>query len=302
MNQLKQDKNMGNVNSNSKKKNEDTYYPLINQCIDSEGLRHIAFEIFACIANEDIPKCRLVCKTWLFFIDEVLKIWWQIQIRKCAEKCPKFLIDHNIDKYLALCHSLPLDLHFNAKLPWGLDTTTFYRLRGKLALEDLIEHFLTKESPQNMKKFNSLLRSWIKSRKESDLLLYVLEENNLEWIELLAKVQGSGYISRRLYSWDETPLHNACHQGNIEVVEMLVKYLDSNGLNARDRSGKTPLHAACSTMNCGSIQAFEIVQILLSNGKGKGIDVNPVDIGGYTPADCAFECGNVELLQFFKDV
>ena len=54
-------------------------------------------------------------------------------------------------------------------------------------------------------------------------------------------------------------------------------------------------------MNCQSIQAFEIVQILMSNGKEKGIDVNPVDLGGYTPADCAYECGNVELLQFFKD-
>ena len=50
------------------------------------------------------------------------------------------------------------------------------------------------------------------------------------------------------------------------------------------------------------IQAFEIVQILMSNEKKKGIDVNPVDLGGYTPADCAYECGNVELLQFFKDV
>ena len=28
---------------------------------------------------------------------------------------------------------------------------------------------------------------------------------------------------------------------------------------------------------------------------GQGIDVNPVDLGGYTPADCAYECVNVEV-------
>lgn len=50
------------------------------------------------------------------------------------------------------------------------------------------------------------------------------------------------------------------------------------------------------------IKVFEIVQILLSQGKEKGIRVNMVDLGGFSQADCTVRFGNIELLALSKEV
>jgi ankyrin repeat protein len=44
-----------------------------------------------------------------------------------------------------------------------------------------------------------------------------------------------------------TPLHVACYNGNIDIVNILLKY--NSSVNLCSTNGYTPLHAACMNVN-----------------------------------------------------
>jgi ankyrin repeat protein len=71
-----------------------------------------------------------------------------------------------------------------------------------------------------------------------------------------------------------TLLHQACHQGQAEIVEMLLEY--ECDVNARNRFGQTPLHIACSSHP--QYRKDNIVQSLFE----AGADASILDKWGHT--------------------
>jgi hypothetical protein len=73
-------------------------------------------------------------------------------------------------------------------------------------------------------------------------LHYAAEANYPEVIEALAQLTGSRLLvnAQDKYGW--TPLHSACHHGNIDCVKLLIK-LGAN-VHLTERVGKTALHLA----------------------------------------------------------
>jgi hypothetical protein len=73
-------------------------------------------------------------------------------------------------------------------------------------------------------------------------LHYASEANYPEVIQTLSDLTGNRLIinAQDKYGW--TPLHSACHHGNIDCVKLLIK-LGAN-VQLTERVGKTPLHLA----------------------------------------------------------
>eukprot|EP00761_Pharyngomonas_kirbyi_P010705 gb/GECH01010726.1/.p1 GENE.gb/GECH01010726.1/~~gb/GECH01010726.1/.p1 ORF type:complete len:160 (+),score=18.22 gb/GECH01010726.1/:1-480(+) len=87
--------------------------------------------------------------------------------------------------------------------------------------------------------------------------------------------------------WKWTPLHAACRNGQLNVVQVLLR--NSNiRINSRDESGYTPLHAACEGNH------VNVVQKLLSVPE---IDLNAQTQWGYTPLHCACFNKNVPVIR-----
>ena len=81
-----------------------------------------------------------------------------------------------------------------------------------------------------------------------------------------------------------TPLHFAARRGNDEIVKVLLEHPKVN-VNARDSSGKTALHVACSE---GQIR---VCQLLLD----KGADVKAVTAENTTPLHNAILNGHSQV-------
>ena len=75
---------------------------------------------------------------------------------------------------------------------------------------------------------------------------------------------------------DNTPLHCACEQGQLSIVQ----YLISKGANieAKNTSGMTPLHDASSWSK------IDVIKFLISKGANK----NAKDNNGKKPYDLAY--------------
>ena len=73
-----------------------------------------------------------------------------------------------------------------------------------------------------------------------------------------------------------TPLHKACHRGNIDTVKYLIEH-EAN-VNALDDDKDTPLHWAC----CEGY--VDIVKYLIENGA----DLNAVNYDEDTPISIAY--------------
>jgi len=84
---------------------------------------------------------------------------------------------------------------------------------------------------------------------------------------------------------DRTPLHWAARNGDEEMVKLLLEH--GADVDARDRSGYSPLHAAASGAVCydreRAARALKTVELLLSFGA----EVNAQTRHGLTPLDCA---------------
>lgn len=92
------------------------------------------------------------------------------------------------------------------------------------------------------------------------------------------------------YKHGQTALHLACHINNLEFSEETVAVLLSRqaDVNARDKTGHTPLHVAAAY---GTIP---MVQLLLEHGS----DVMARNERGLTPLAIAEEIGTVEMENF----
>lgn len=91
-------------------------------------------------------------------------------------------------------------------------------------------------------------------------LFYAVNRNDIKNIKILLSYDNIDINIKNM--WDETPLHEACYNGNIEIVQML---LEKNAdLNLQDKDFNTPL--ILSSMN----GHYGVVKLLIS----KNADIN----------------------------
>lgn len=95
-------------------------------------------------------------------------------------------------------------------------------------------------------------------------------------------------IETKVNEKGETPLHQACIEGNFSKVKRLVK--NGHSVNVRDFAGWTPLHEAC---NYGF---YEIVEFLLENEADVNDPGGP-ECKGITALHDAASCGNLDVIQ-----
>jgi len=89
----------------------------------------------------------------------------------------------------------------------------------------------------------------------------------------------------------ETPLHIACDQGLIEVVELLITR--KADLNAANEEGRTPVFYAIRSMHK---KALDIVELLLAKGAAARVK----DKSGQTPSDLAKSSMRGDILAVLK--
>jgi len=86
----------------------------------------------------------------------------------------------------------------------------------------------------------------------------------------------------------DTKLHRACFDGNVPLVKQILQNNQNyQDINARNKSGQTPLHIACSKGN-------ESLVVLLLQA---GADTSSVDSYAKTPIQIACFDGNASLLR-----
>ncbi|KAJ7525848.1 hypothetical protein O6H91_17G070100 [Diphasiastrum complanatum] len=84
-----------------------------------------------------------------------------------------------------------------------------------------------------------------------------IKEGNVEYVEQVA-ADDPGLLQSKYSYWRYSPLHAAAARGNLQILTLLLER--GTDINARDRSGRTPLMISClkARWNC--------VQLLLDNG------------------------------------
>ena len=85
-----------------------------------------------------------------------------------------------------------------------------------------------------------------------------------------------------------TPLHTACHYGQLDIIKFLVS-LSSIDVNIQDDNDYTPLYTACH------YNQFDIIHFLVSL---PSIDVNIKDSHGYAPLHIACHYGQLDIINF----
>ena len=84
-----------------------------------------------------------------------------------------------------------------------------------------------------------------------------------------------------------TALHFAAEQGHFDVCEYLIKYLDGEDKNPKDKYGRTPMHLAAY------FGELEIVKCIMD----KLEDKNPKNLDGQTPMHLAVQEGDYEMCK-----
>uniref|UniRef100_A0A1B6ECU5 Uncharacterized protein n=1 Tax=Clastoptera arizonana TaxID=38151 RepID=A0A1B6ECU5_9HEMI len=106
-----------------------------------------------------------------------------------------------------------------------------------------------------------------------------------------AKKKRTGFHFKRNEK-GETPLHTACINGNLTLVQKLLD--QGHPVDIRDHSGWLPLHEAC---NFGHT---EIVKLLLDKGAAIN-DRGTATCGGMTPLLDAATCGNLSVMELLLE-
>lgn len=122
-------------------------------------------------------------------------------------------------------------------------------------------------------------------------LHYASEFNRVNLIKIMYKVSNKTLMidPKDKYGW--TPLYNACHHGNLDVVELLLN-LNAN-LFATNSVGKTPLHAAASQ------NRLEICTLLLDTGGEELLSIQ--DNNGMTPLHEVAYKGHFDLYTYLSE-
>lgn len=248
------------------------------------GLDIIGICIFKCLSDQEICKCRLVCKVWSEFIDSVKfyhkkilcherrypKQWlqsrkeWQYLVRRLEVKGDK----QSVIKMGLLLREFNLN---NKMDPICLQATPLHMASALGNTDDLrfLMRLLKFKHPKD-KNGRTPLHYAAQSGKTvtAEVIITYLEDKN----------------PMDNFGW--TPLHYAASEGQFGIFSLIASHTDNK--NSRSfRNGDTPLHLAVLEGN------YDIVDYLV----GEIGDKNPGNHAGWTPLHDAVHNGLVHMVK-----
>lgn len=133
-------------------------------------------------------------------------------------------------------------------------------------------------------------------RHISELFKEAIAENDLEKVRKIINAKGFSGMNDRDADLRFAPLHHACYSGGGALVELLLSH--GADVNARDKTGGTPLHIACAeSYDQGPEDKKEVVFHLII----AGADVNARDDNGTTPLHCACWNGFLDIARLLLE-
>lgn len=96
----------------------------------------------------------------------------------------------------------------------------------------------------------------------SNLFNVACRTGSLDTVQVLSS--GKFDLWNKCYNSKQTPLHNACHSGNVRLVEWLLKTPAIDSINALDSDNRTPFDLACCQINSTKTNDYvEICKLLM---------------------------------------
>ena len=131
-------------------------------------------------------------------------------------------------------------------------------------------------------------KNTIVHQSTNELWLSAITQGNLSFLQDLTQEQTMSRLTTT-QSNTNTPLHIAAQEGQIEIIELLLK-LGAN-INHIGENGRTPLHAAVA------FKEPKATRTLLENNA----DITIKDKQGYHPISLAQEKGYQEIVTLLED-
>ena len=290
----------------------------MNTFVDNPGLSSIATKVFMYLDTSSLAKCRLVCYSWFYFINE--QMFWWIRILEIMKSRP-FLqetewqtVIQSIEKDKPkLRQLLIIFLNYSHIEP---DFTPMHYVADEGDMEDveflfsfqelvLLSHKCKKKNyPRPVhfaaKKGHVQVVRWILYKFRD--LSPCTNDDGLSVIHIASQYGQVNLLKEIISLVDdkipkdingECPLHFAAKGGNFEAFCFMTEYCEE--INPGDIQRDTPLHFAASqaSTHSSSHGHIEIVRYLLSRLDDK----NPRNHLGNTPLHRAADIGNCNIVK-----
>ena len=272
----------------------------------------IAEQIFDQLDDQNVTKCRKICKTWydvterLQWIRKLQKLtkdhhisWKSVLVKIPTHFLKKLAVEYDLDPFPI---GIPIRI-FQSGWKWSPLHTAAHS--GDLQLFEHIYEKSKDKNPQDKHGQTPFHAAAVHGSLE--IFEFILErtedknpKNKYGWTTLhLAAEHGHLEICELIFEnisslnsrtdCGRTPLHEAAIEGHLEICKLLVLKVEDK--NPSDEKGLTPLHAAAKK------GYLEIYKFIAERVKEK----NPEDRDGRTPLRLADDNGHYEICQLIYD-
>ena len=156
----------------------------------------------------------------------------------------------------------------------------------------VFNHFETKESLENLEEFVNFMQQYYEALDTQQMcqtpLHYACQNGQINVIQHVLAINVDFQAIDRS---GMTPLHWACQEGKVEIVKLILDHLDID-VNISDHNGRTLLHLACEN---GSL---ELVNLLVNQIE---INISALDANGMTAFEIASAKENVQIVKLLQD-
>ena len=226
--------------------------------LKNPGLRLNIDHISSFLDSKSLARCRLVCKPWKDFIDSDRK-WFTDQLNHMQRTKKKFIGQN--------------EFLISERFPeWN----------------KIVKQFSRKQSIPQLKNFVKYMWIYFKDTQvdsETSPLHDAAAKSKIEFMQFLIDF-GIDLNMKSLHG--SIALHYACQKGNLDIVQLLIKYSPSDASTHRGADGNTIFHFAAENSN------IEVLKVILKAFKYEDVR----NERGFTLPQYAAICGSIESIEF----
>ena len=237
----------------------------------------IGQEIFKQLDNQNLTKCKEICHSWGYFLNDEPLVWLRM-LQKYDKNHVEFQEDWKKVITKVPCETLK---------SLAIATEQFYTFCSKrLEFQHSPMHIVSERGILSICKFIA----------EKNVVINPRIKPDQGWTPLhisasLGRLEIYKYIAEKLENKNPaqdngmTSLHLAAIEGQFGIVEYVIENVEDK--NPADNLGDTPLHEAASEGE------FDICKLILQNVDNK----NPSNLNGRTPLHDAAHSGHFEIYK-----